>query len=363
MTKRIVSLLLVAAMSFTLFAGCGKKEEAEPQFGADLEAFYTKMMEAAAEAPMMMPAEGEMLDAFYPGLSSIELKQSVIYMPAITSVGMEFAFVEVADSANVEAVKKIMEERVTAQINGGAWYPETTRQWEENSEVVVIDNYVCLFVAEGKDGIVEAFRSGSDVPAWGMVSGGEELPEAGMEDMPAFDPEMEEVPAYDPEMEETQQEESATEQPAISETPAVDSASVDLAAFYEKLYAELYPNDENGDPTGPFVMDIAEMPEMLDGYYPGLSALGLKQMHVYMPGMSGVPYELAMVEAADAAGAEAVKAIFESRIETESNNQMAYPMVIENWELNSRVVVNGNFVLMAVSADCDTYVERFNALF
>ena len=148
MTKRIVSLLLVAAMSFTLFAGCGKKEEApaDPQFGADLEAFYNQMMEAAAEAPMMMPAEGEMLDAFYPGLSAIELKQSVIYTPAISAVGMEFALVEVADSANVEAVKKIMEERVAAQINGGAWYPETIEGWKNNSDIVVNGNYVAMFV-------------------------------------------------------------------------------------------------------------------------------------------------------------------------------------------------------------------------
>ena len=44
-------------------------------------------------------------------------------------------------------------------------------------------------------------------------------------------------------------------------------------------------------------------------------------------------------------------------------NHMNYPAVQENWANNSRIVSNGAYVLMAVAADCEAYVEAFNALF
>lgn len=138
---------------------------------------------------------------------------------------------------------------------------------------------------------------------------------------------------------------------------------IDLAAFYEELYAELYPLDSEGYSTGPFVEDFAVVPEMVEGFYPGLTAIGTKQMHIYIPAMSGVPYELVLIQVENAADVDAVKAILQARIDTESANQMNYPAVIENWELNSRIVSNGNYILMAVSEDCEAYVDAFNALF
>lgn len=168
-------------------------------------------------------------------------------------------------------------------------------------------------------------------------------------DVPAAMPAVPETPAVTPEV------------PAEPETPAADS--VDLVAFYNEIYEKLYPLDADGNPTGPFVSDMAEMQEMVDAFYPGLSALGVKQLHIFMPAMSGVPYELVLVEAANAADVEAVKTALQSRIDTEKANQMNYPAVQENWAVNSRVVSNGAYVLMAVCADCDAYVEAFNNLF
>ncbi len=144
------------------------------------------------------------------------------------------------------------------------------------------------------------------------------------------------------------------------EPSATPAAPVVLADFYAETYDELYPVDSEGNPTGPFTEDFAQAPEMLEGFYPGLSDIETKQLHVYMPAMSGVPYEVALVEVADAADIEAVKTILQTRIDTESANQMNYPAVIENWELNSRIVVNGNYVMMAVCENCEDFVNAFN---
>jgi len=181
-----------------------------------------------------------------------------------------------------------------------------------------------------------------------MPTVGEETPEVTPEVKPEAKPE--EKPADKP-VEEPKPEQSA---------PA---ASVDLVAFYNDIYAKLYPVDAEGNPTGPFVSDMAEMQEMVDAFYPGLSALSPKQLHIFMPAMSGVPYELVLVEAANAGDVEAIKTALQSRIDTEMANHMNYPAVQENWANNSRIVSNGAYVLMAVAADCAAYVDAFNALF
>ena len=63
------------------------------------------------------------------------------------------------NAEDVEAVKAILQQRVDDQVAGGAWYPATIEVWENSSEIVVIDNYVCLFVGADKDAQVEAFRA------------------------------------------------------------------------------------------------------------------------------------------------------------------------------------------------------------
>ena len=388
MKKRILSLLLIAVMAFTVLAGCGSKdvetpgnsntpntEVQDPAFGADLAEFYNKIMAAAEEGPFMMDvaAEAEMLEMTYPGLKDIETKQLVAFTPAMSAVAIEFAFVEVANAADVETVKTIFQTRIDNQVNGGAWYPETIEGWKNNSEIVVIDNYVCLFVCAEKDGMIEALRNGTEVPAWAKAQAPVEGEgDNGIMDMPvedgpaAYDPETETSPAPEAPAEPSTPAVKPEPAPEVKPSPAPEAAPLDglgLAAFYDNLYARLYPLDADGNPTGPFVEDFAQVPEMLEGFYPGLTAIATKQMHVYMPAMSGVPYELVLIEVENAADVDAVKTILQTRIDTEKSNQYAYPAVTENWELNSRIVTNGNYIMMAVTSDCDACVDAFNALF
>ena len=72
--------------------------------------------------------------------------------------------------------------------------------------------------------------------------------------------------------------------------------------------------------------------------------------------------------AAQSADVDTVKAIFQARIDYmvrdgEGPGGAWYPGPTEQWTNNSRVVSNGNYVMMVVHENCDDIVAAFNALF
>lgn len=138
---------------------------------------------------------------------------------------------------------------------------------------------------------------------------------------------------------------------------------VDLQNFYQTQYDALYPLDAEGYSTGPMVDNAAAMPEMLEGFYPGLTAIETKQCLVMMPMMSAVAYEVVLIELADAANMEAVKTILQARITAQAEGGAWYPETIESWKNNSHIVENGPYVMMIVSSDAQSYIDAFNALF
>lgn len=159
--KKWIAMLMLAVMALSLTA-CGNTAKSEEvPFAADLETFYEEslLVDERADGLSMERLTDEYMDAFYPGLSEIECKQNVIYTPLISAVANEVAMVEVANDDDVEKVKVIFQNRIGSQINGGAFYPATVEVWENNAEIVVRDNYVCLFVGESKDDMVAAFNA------------------------------------------------------------------------------------------------------------------------------------------------------------------------------------------------------------
>ena len=125
----------------------------------DLNAFYEKVATAQGENwPFMMLAEGEMLDGFFPGLSGIATKQCYAYLPAMSAVAAEFVLVEVENASDIEAVKAIMQERIDAQVAGGAWYPETIEGWKNNSRIVTNGNHIVMAVFSDVDAFVAEFN-------------------------------------------------------------------------------------------------------------------------------------------------------------------------------------------------------------
>ena len=186
----------------------------------------------------------------------------------------------------------------------------------------------------------------------------EEEPETPPEEEPAEEEpaEAEEAPAETPENGResvSQPAEKPAEKPA--EQPA---ASVDLTAFYESLAA----NSTNM----PAMMQADG--ETLDAFYTGLGDIKTRQCGVYMAMISAAVGEIALVEVENAADVQAVKDIFQARINyqvgDDANPGAAwYPASIEGWKNNSRIVSNGNYVMMVALEGADDVVAAFNALF
>ena len=194
-------------------------------------------------------------------------------------------------------------------------------------------------------------QSGGDVSAPDISTPDASQPE---EETPAPEVKPEEKPeAPAPEVKPEEKPETPAPEVKPEEEPAAP-AKVDLAAFYETIFTD----PENTPALVPMEADA------LDAFHPGLTAIATNQRVAYMPMMTAVPCEIVMVECANAADADAVKAIFQARIDAMVNDHMNYPMVIEAWEKEAKVVSNGNFVaLFVVSGMTDQVVSSFNALF
>ena len=101
---------------------------------------------------------------FYPGISDIETKQCTGATALIRAVASEILLVEVTNADDVAKVEEIMNARISYQVGdgtspGGAWYPETMDQWENNSRVVSVGNSVILVVMDNADEIVTEFQN------------------------------------------------------------------------------------------------------------------------------------------------------------------------------------------------------------
>ena len=136
-----------------------------------------------------------------------------------------------------------------------------------------------------------------------------------------------------------------------SQAPAADQA--DLSAFYTQL---------SGDYEFPSFMQQADQ-ELMDIFYPGLSAVSSQQMLVYVNQMSMNMGELALIEVTDSKDVDGVKAILQARIDGMINGGAWYPEPTRIWTECSRVVSNGNYILMVVHEQCDAIADDFNALF
>ena len=139
-----------------------------------------------------------------------------------------------------------------------------------------------------------------------------------------------------------------------SSTP---STNVDLSAFYSTI-------------TGKYEFGFLELADssILDNAYPGLSGISAEQMLVYVCMISMNNGEFGLVQVKDSKDVDAVKAAFQSRIDYmvgDGNGPggAQYPMAMDQWENNSRIVSNGNYVMMVVHENCDDIVNEFNALF
>lgn len=134
-------------------------------------------------------------------------------------------------------------------------------------------------------------------------------------------------------------------------------SDVDLGAFYTALL-------EEGE--WPELMSLEN--EQLDAFYPGLLDLELEQCSVSTAAIGSIACEIALVEVKNTEDVETVEGILQARVDYQvgdgnSPGGAVYPATMEAWEQNSRIVSNGNYVMLAVCEDADGAVEQFNALF
>lgn len=147
-------------------------------------------------------------------------------------------------------------------------------------------------------------------------------------------------------------QEKPEEKPAEKPEEKPADTSVDLKAFYDATIAA-----HTFQTLQEFTGDV------LETYYPGMGDIDTEQCLVMGTMMSMNNGEFCLVEVANSADVDTVKGIFQSRIDYMAETGAWYPGPTELWTNSSRVVSNGNYVMMVVHEDCDTIVEEFNALF
>lgn len=157
--KKLLSILLCAILLPAL-AVCGGGGGNNGQAAPDLNKYYEDFMATlgADNTPAMMDVETDMIPQVYPGLENYTSKQVVAKMAAITAVPFEFVLLELESEADAQAAASILQARVDSQVNGGAFYPETTAAWEK-AQVITHGNVAALICAGSEqDQAVDAFN-------------------------------------------------------------------------------------------------------------------------------------------------------------------------------------------------------------
>lgn len=141
--KRWIRAALLLVLLLTGLTGCGEKQTKE----IDLQTFFDEVSEKY-ELVGMVPLEGDMLAAFYPGLEELDTVQRVAYSPMISASVSEYVFLQCADKATVQAASALLQKRIDDQAAGGAWYPESMAAWSW-AKVIIKENYVLMIAADG----------------------------------------------------------------------------------------------------------------------------------------------------------------------------------------------------------------------
>ena len=159
MKKRMI-LVMTAVM--LLLTACGSKEA--ETVDADLGAFYGSLEEQYGWGQSMVDIEGEMLDAYYPGLKEIPTVQLIAKMPMMSAVVNEMVFLQCETEEDAEQAAELLQDRIDYQVGdennpGGAWYPESIAAWEKG-EVIRQGTYVAMIAsAEYQGEIAEGFNA------------------------------------------------------------------------------------------------------------------------------------------------------------------------------------------------------------
>ena len=139
-------------------SGSSSTPETPAPAQVDLSAFYTTES-SKYEFGMITLADAELAANVYPGLFDIASEQCLPYINMMTMNTSEIVLVQVTNSSDVDKVKSILQSRIDAQVEGGAWYPSAIDAWQNNSRIVSNGNYIMMVVHESCDSIVSDFNA------------------------------------------------------------------------------------------------------------------------------------------------------------------------------------------------------------
>ena len=143
--KRIITILMTCVLMVGLLAGCGGKKETVPD--VDLTACFDQMrQDAGFDEFYMTDLEGEMLDSYYPGRSEIPTKQFLAKAPMMAVVVNEVVLMQCESEDDAAKAVTILQQRITDQAEGGAWYPESMEAWSRG-QVIQNGTYVAMIAS------------------------------------------------------------------------------------------------------------------------------------------------------------------------------------------------------------------------
>ena len=154
--KKAFSLVLAMLMVLGLSA-CGETDASVKD--VDLTAYYDAMSEKYDWADYMTDMTDDMVDTYYPGLRDIETTQFIAKAPLMSAVVSEVVLMECTSEDDAAKAAEILNQRVSDQAGGGAWYPESMDAWK-NAQVVSNGTYVALLAyAEDQTGLSDAYSA------------------------------------------------------------------------------------------------------------------------------------------------------------------------------------------------------------
>ena len=166
--KRFLTLALSALLAAGLLTACGGTSDGSADTAeVSLSSFYAGLAEeygwtedaasSGEEDILMMDVEGDLLESYYPGLADVATEQLIAKAPMISAVVNEIVLAQCATEEDAATAASILQDRVDAQAEGGAWYPESMETWS-NAQVIQEGAYVAMVAcAQPPAEIVEQF--------------------------------------------------------------------------------------------------------------------------------------------------------------------------------------------------------------
>lgn len=133
--------------------------------------------------------------------------------------------------------------------------------------------------------------------------------------------------------------------------PEVGGDGINLQNFYDSI-SSTYEFSSMMD------MDT----EIMDAYYPGLSAVSTAQFVGKIAMITASANELVLIECASSDDVAAVQAILETRKQTQVDGGAWYPETIAQWG-EAQICVSGNYLMLVCHANAADIASAFYALF